>query len=331
MSPKAHKPRVVLFGGAGYLGSVLIGRLLDFGYAVQVVDSLRFGDIGVVPYRDRSDFEVTEADIGDIPQVTLAVKGAQAVILLASLVGEPACDRDPRETVDINYLATKSLAETCRYYEVPRFIFASTDSAYGIQEGTMYEDSPMDPISLYGRLKVKAEREIMSLKNGSFKPTVLRMATIYGLSPRMRFDLVVNVLTLNAFVNGKIMIHGGAQWRPLVHVADAAKAYAMCLQAPLEDVGGEVFNVGSNEQNYQIRQLADQVAEVFPNVDVDTVPQSPDLRDYYVSFDKISSVLGYRVEHSVTDGIREIKQALEDGEIADHSHPRHYNVGSVAR
>jgi nucleoside-diphosphate-sugar epimerase len=185
----------------------------------------------------------------------------------------------------------------------------------------------MDPISLYGQLKVTAEREIMSLESENFKPTILRMATIYGLSPRMRFDLVVNILTLNAFANGKITVHGGTQWRPLVHVADAAKAYAMCLDAPLEDVGGQVFNVGSNEQNYQIQQLADQVVEVFPDVDVETIAQSPDLRDYYVSFDKINSVLGYRVEHSIADGLSEIKRALEDGEIADPSHPRHYNGG----
>ena len=112
-----------------------------------------------------------------------------------------------------------------------------------------------------------------------------------------------------------------------MHVADAAKAYAMCLDAPLEDVGGQVFNVGSNEQNYQIQQLADQVVEVFPDVDVETIAQSPDLRDYYVSFDKINSVLGYRVEHSIADGLSEIKRALEDGEIADPSHPRHYNGG----
>ena len=331
MSPKVHKPKVVLFGGAGYLGSVLTGQLLDSGYAVQVLDSLRFGDIGVVPYRDRPDFDVIDADICDIPQVSSAVKGAQGAILLASLVGEPACDRDPKQTVDINYLATKSLAEICRYYEVPRFIFASTDSAYGIQEGIMYEDSPMNPISLYGRLKVRAEREILALKDESFRPTVLRMATIYGLSPRMRFDLVVNILTLNAFVHGKITVHGGAQWRPLVHVADAAKAYVMCLEAPLADVGGQVFNVGSNDQNYQIGQLGDLIKSVFREVKVETVPESPDLRDYHVCFDKISSVLGYRVQRSVTDGIREIERALADGQIADHSHPRHYNVTSVAR
>ena len=228
--------------------------------------------------------------------------------------------------MDINFLATKSLAEACRYYEVPRFIFASTDSAYGIQEGILYEDSPMNPISLYAVLKTQVEKEIMSLQNDNFMPTVLRMATIYGMSPRMRFDLIINILVLHSYSRGKITIYGGKQWRPLVHVADAAMAYAMCLAAPLEDVGGQVFNVGSNEQNFQISQLGDLLQEVLPDIEMETIPQSPDLRDYHVSFDKIRETLGYQVKYSVADGIQEIYSSLKDGSFSDPTNPRYYNA-----
>jgi nucleoside-diphosphate-sugar epimerase len=325
-STEPSQQQVVVFGGAGYLGSVLTGQLLDHGYQVRVFDSLRFGDEPLGDFLGHPNFRFTEGDIRNINEVTSCLEGAYGVILLASLVGEPACDRDPKETVDINYIASKAVAEACRYHQVPRFIFASTDSAYGIQEGIMYEDSPMNPISLYGRLKLKAEQEILALKDENFKPTVLRMATIYGLSPRMRFDLVVNTLALNAFVHEKITIYGGAQWRPLVHVADAASAYVTCLQAPLDMVGGQVFNVGSNEQNYQIGQLGGLFKEVLPHVELETVPQSPDLRDYHVCFDKISRTLDYRVRHTVADGIQEIYSALKAGRFNDYKNRCYYNA-----
>jgi len=323
----AHRrKRIAVFGGAGYLGAVLTGQLLEAGHQVDVFDSLRFGEASLTGLRGRDGFRLVVGDIRDISRVTECVKGADGVVLLASLVGEPACDLDPKETVDINLIATKAVAEAARYYEVPRFIFASTDSAYGIQEGIMREDSPMNPISLYARLKMQAEEEILGLQRGGFRPTILRMATIYGLSPRMRFDLIINVLTLHAAKKGKVTIYGGEQWRPLVHVADAARAYAVALEAPLDAVGGEVFNVGSNEQNYQIRTLGGLVKEVFPEVVIETIPQSPDLRDYHVCFDKITKALGYRVTRRAVDGIREIRAALEDGRIPDPTEARYYNV-----
>jgi len=326
LTNQRDEKQVVVIGGAGYLGSVLTGQLLDQGHKVRVFDALRFGDQSLSAYRNHSAFELRRGDIRDIGQVSSCIQDANAVILLASLVGEPACDKDAKETIDINFLATKAVAEACRYYQVPRFIFASTDSAYGIQEGILYEDSPMNPISLYAQLKTQVEKEIMSLQGDGFMPTVLRMATIYGLSPRMRFDLIINILVLHSYSKGKITIFGGKQWRPLVHVSDAAMAYAMCLDAPLEAVGGQVFNVGSNDQNFQIGQLGDLLQEVLPDVDMETIPQSPDLRDYHVSFDKITETLGYQVKYSVADGIQEIYNSLKNGNFGDPTNPRYYNA-----
>ena len=317
---------VLVFGGAGYLGSVLTGQLLDEGYEVEVFDSLRFGKQSLCGYAGHPRFRLTVGDIRDIEAVTESVRSAYAVVFLAALVGEPACDINAKEAVDINLIATKAIAEACRYYGVNRFLYASTDSAYGVREGIMVEDAPLNPISLYARLKAQVEAEILGMGDGAFKPIILRMATIYGYSPRMRFDLIINILTLHAFSRGKITIFGGKQWRPLVHVADAAQAYVLALEAPPETVGGQIFNVGSNEQNYQVGQLGELVRQVFPEVQIETISQTPDLRDYHICFDKIRRELGYRVRYSVADGIREIRRALENGSIKDHQDPRYYNV-----
>ena len=318
--------RVLVVGGAGYVGSVLTGQLLEEGYRVRVFDRFLFGDEVLAAVCRHPGLEVCRGDVRDLQRVLEALDGVEAVVLLASLVGERACDRDPQETIGVNYLATVALAEACAYVGIARFLFASTDSAYGIQEGIMTEESPLQPLSLYARLKAEAERKILALANERFAPCVLRMATIYGLSPRMRFDLVVNVLTLHAATTRTCTVYGGAQWRPLVHVADAARAYGAALAAPLEAVRGQVFNVGSNEQNYQLYQLGELVRQAIPDVVVETTDVPPDLRDYHVNFDKINRVFSYRARHSVRDGVREIYQAITEGRIPDPHHARYHNA-----
>lgn len=327
MSSSDQSQHAVVVGGAGYIGSVLSRQLLEAGYRVTVFDNLLFGEDSVRELKGSPEFTLVPGDLRHISDFSALLQDrVDAVILLGSLVGEKACDQDPRHTADINFLGAKLAAEASKYYGVPRFIFASTDSAYGIQEGTMYEDSPLNPISLYARLKMEVEREVLALGGGGFHPTVLRMATIYGFSPRMRFDLVINILSLRAWLDNRITVFGGEQWRPLVHVADAARAYLLCLQADVDKVDGQVFNVGSNEQNYQVGTLGDMVARVFTGVEIETVPQTPDLRDYHVNFDKIGQALGYQVEHSVEDGIEEIRRALDQGSIADHTDRKYYNA-----
>lgn len=311
------------------MGVVLTRQLLDRGHEVRIMDSFLFGHESLVDIHDHPRLEIVEGDIRAIDQVTDCLHSVDGVILLAALVGEPACDINLKETVDINLLATMTVAQACKYNEIGRFIYASTDSVYGIREGVMQEDSDKNPISLYARLKLQAEEELLALRNDLFQPTILRMSTIYGYSPRMRFDLVVNLLAMHATISGHIKIIGGKQWRPFVHVADAARAYALVLEAPLEIVGGQIFNVGSNDQNYQIGQLGDLVQKVFPDVVIETVPQTPDLRDYYVNCDKIATSLGYYVDRSVEDGVREIKDAIVSGLVVDPKDGRYYNVNHV--
>ncbi len=318
---------VVVFGGAGYIGSALCRQLLARGWRVTVFDCLLFGEHGIEALKGDADISLYRGDLRCLNDVSTVLQNdVDAVVLLAALVGEKACDADPRITVDTNFIGAKLVAETCKYYGIPRMVLASTDSAYGIQEGEMFEDSPVNPISLYARLKMELEGELLSLRTPSFHPTVLRMATIYGYSPRMRFDLVINILSLHAWASGKIKVFGGEQWRPLVHVEDAARAYVMALDAELDKVSGEVFNVGSNEQNHQIGTLGEMVGEVFPDLKIETIPQTPDLRDYRVNFDKIRRVLGYEVQWEIRAGIAGIRDALEQGLIADYKDEKYYNA-----
>ena len=327
MAETGNGKHVVVFGGAGYIGSSLCRQLLDAGWRVTAFDRLLFGDHGIHELKQHAQFSLYCGDLRRLDEVSAVLqRDVDAVILLAALVGEKACDLDERETVDTNFIGAKLVAETCKYYGIPRMIFASTDSAYGIQDGEMFEDSPVNPISLYARLKMQIEGEFLALETGVFHPTVLRMATIYGYSPRMRFDLVINILSLHAWKSGKITVFGGEQWRPLVHVDDAARAYVMTLAAGFDQVSGEVFNVGSNEQNHQVGTLGEMVAEVYEGLEIETIPQTPDLRDYRVNFDKIHRILNYEVGWQIRDGIAGIRDALEKGLIANHEDKKYYNA-----
>ncbi len=229
--PETPADRAVLvIGGAGYLGSVLSHILIDQGYSVRVFDRLSFGNESLSDLEDNPRFECVQGDVRDITALTEALKGIDSVVLLAALVGERACDRDPQETVAVNYTATIAAAAACKYHQINRFVYASTDSAYGIKEGIMDEEQSLSPVSLYGRLKVQVEQELLAMEDDNFAPTILRMATLYGLSPRMRFDLILNILAKQSVMTGKITIYGGKQWRPLVHIEVTTEMLARILE-----------------------------------------------------------------------------------------------------
>jgi len=331
----SQRKRVLVVGGAGYLGSVLSSRLFEAGYEVTIYDCLTFGKEPIAGLIARG-CRLIHADIQDAELMARAVSEHDAVILLAGLVGEKACDQDRERTVGVNLLGCNGVLEACRYYRTPRFIFASTDSCYGIQTGVITELNPLAPISLYAETKKVMERRILTAWNEDrserkdapegFGPVLLRMGTLYGLSPRMRFDLVVNLLTWKASVENVISIYGGEQWRPFVHVADAAEAYLLALEAPADTVVGEVFNVGSSDQNIQIRDLGRLVADEFPGVETRRVDQPPDLRDYYVDCSKIERVLGWRARHTLRDGVREIRDSIMERRFGTTLDPIYQNA-----
>ncbi|UQZ89635.1 epimerase [Deltaproteobacteria bacterium Smac51] len=320
--------KVLVIGGAGYIGGAMTPQLLAAGHEVTVFDNLSFGASATIPLMGNAGFRLIQGDMRDIHQVADAVRDQEAVILLGALVGEPACNRNPQETVEINYLATMNAVKAAAYFGVKRFIFTSTDSCYGAQENVfLTEESPLQPISLYAELKAKVEEEFLSLpRPEGFHPTILRLATIYGLAPRMRFDLVINILTREAASGNGAKIFSGEQWRPLVHVHDAARAFVLTLAAPAEKVSGQIFNVGSNEQNVQFKDLASILLKAMPEAKIETVPQPPDLRDYHVCFDKIRETLGFRPQFEPSDGINEIREAIKNGTISDPYDPRYRNA-----
>ena len=317
---------VLVIGGAGYIGSVLCRKLLSRNYRVHVLDTLTYTDEGVQALEHDDRFTLIEGDMRSIDDVMRAIDGVDAVMHLGALVGEPASSLDPQRTLELNYHATKLIANICKYHQINRFVFASTCSTYGQQTDELSDEtSELHPVSLYARTKIRSENALLDMATDNFAPTILRMATVYGLSPRMRFDLVVNILSAKAMTEETIPIYGGDQYRPNVHVADAAQAYIDCVEAPLEDVSGEIFNVGSNEQNYKIREIGEIVNNAFPNAEIDHQPDKEDNRTYQVDFSKIRHALGYDVEYTISDACEEIQAALESGEIADYTADRYSN------
>jgi len=318
---------VLVTGGGGYIGSVLVSLLLSRGYIVYVLDRFLFGKNIFDNYKNKDRLFLHEGDVGNISDVVSVCQNVDSVVHLAEIVGDPACAIDPKETQQVNFLSTSLLAQVCKYLNINRFVYASSCSVYGASEEDqlLNESSFLNPVSLYARMKVESEKLLFSLKDSVFSPTVLRFATVFGLSPRMRFDLVVNVLTAKAAQEGKITIFGGDQWRPHVHVRDIGKAIIKVLEAPIQKVSGEVFNVGGNNNNHTINEVGKIVKNEFPLSELLIQEKEIDKRNYKVDFAKISSVLGYFPERSVSDGVIEIKKACEAGDFSHYSSDEYSN------
>jgi nucleoside-diphosphate-sugar epimerase len=326
---------VLVVGGAGYIGSVLVRKLLKSGARVRVLDSLVYGDAALREVIGHPRLELMVGDCRNISTVVRATQGVDAVVQLAAIVGDPACDQDRTAAVEINYAATQMMAEVMKGNGNAQMVFASSCSVYGCTDEMSSEESPVNPISLYARTKIDSEVALLHSRSDTFHPTILRFATVFGLSPRPRFDLVVNLLAAKTAGGEPITIFNGQQWRPFIHVCDAARSIACVLAAPLSAVSGEIFNVGDEAMNFTLAQLADKIGDIFPEACVEYVDNS-DRRDYRVSFDKILSRLGFHCAHDLEHGVREIKEAVENGKISSYTDPIYHNqkylklVGSLA-
>jgi nucleoside-diphosphate-sugar epimerase len=324
--PPTSLRTVLVIGGAGYIGSILCRQLLARGYRVRVLDALLYGDHAVRELVGTPAFELIEGDSRDISSLVQAVRGVDAVVHLGEIVGDPACALDEQVTLEINLAATRMAAEVTKGLGVQRFVYASSCSVYGAADGIVDERSGLNPVSLYARTKIGAERVLLSLRDQDFHPVIVRLATVYGLSYRPRFDLVVNTLTARAYADGTFKIFGGDQWRPFVHVADVAAALLLCLEKPLELVDGQIFNVGSDSQNYTIKEIGRLILAHLPHTQVQTVATIDDERDYHVSFSKIRNQLNFEPSHTIDDGVREIVDAMAAGQITSYSDPRYHNA-----
>jgi nucleoside-diphosphate-sugar epimerase len=244
------------------------------------------------------------------------MNGCDAVIHLAAIVGDSACEENEQLAVEVNRAATRMLTDVAVECGVGRFIFASSCSVYGASDSFVDEQSVVNPLSMYSGMKLDSEQILLRAKSPTFAPTILRLGTLFGLSPRMRFDLVVNLFVARAVFMRAIIVSNGAQWRPLIHVQDAARAFVAILEEPTEDVAGEMFNVGSLGQNVQIGELGRAVIRRIPGTRMETL-ESEDRRNYRVAFDKIQKRLGFQCWKTIDHGIQEIYEAIRAGLITD--------------
>jgi nucleoside-diphosphate-sugar epimerase len=313
--------KVLVTGGAGYIGSVLVRQLLNKGYKVRAFDSLKFGGDALYDVMLNPDFEFMQGDIRNSENVQKALEGIDAIAHLAAIVGDPACKKYSEEALETNWTGSVDLFEAAEKAGVKRFVFASTCSNYGKMpdpDSFVTETSALNPVSLYAELKVKFEKYLLEQrKDSNICSTSLRFSTVYGFSPRIRFDLTVNEFTRNATVYGEQEIWGAQFWRPYCHVDDLARAVVLVLESAEEKVRANVFNVGSTEENYNKGMIIEEVCKVVPNVKVDYVESTEDPRDYRVNFDKIKNELGYTITKKVPDGVKEIYTLLKTGIVTD--------------
>jgi nucleoside-diphosphate-sugar epimerase len=329
----SSKKTILVTGGAGYVGSILLKRLLDNGYRVVCVDKLHVGGESLLGLWHHPDFKFCKCDINDKDSLIAIMKQEKyfAVVHLAAIVGDPACKNDPDLATLTNWTSSKYLLELSQELGVERFIFASTCSNYGKMdstEGYVKEDSPLAPVSLYAELKVKFERLIFEglRRTSGFCPTCLRFATVYGISPRMRFDLTVNEFTKELSLGKELIVYGEKFWRPYCHVADFSRAIISVFEADKDKVAYNVFNVGDTKENYTKKMILDELLKHFPHARIRRVETKEDPRDYRVNFDKIKSQLGFKISKTVPDGIDEIKKVLQWGVIQNPEEQRYYNI-----
>ncbi|MCC6142570.1 MAG: aminotransferase class I/II-fold pyridoxal phosphate-dependent enzyme [Candidatus Hydrogenedentes bacterium] len=319
--------RVVITGGGGYLGSCLSRHLLEAGHAVRIFDRFCFGEAAVADLAAHERCEVVTGDIRRLQEWPTLLKDVDAVVHLASLSNDPSCDLNPAMTLDVNVESAIELARHAMAHGVKRLVFGSSCAVYG--RGifdSLDEQSPANPIAAFGESKLLAEKALLQMQGKHFEPVIARTATMFGWSNRMRFDLAINQMVATALRQGRIIVRGGGrQWRPFVHVQDAAEAMRLLLEAPAEAVAGEIFNIGSDAANVQVVDLAKRVAAAITDAKVDVVKDDEDLRSFRVRFRKIADRLDFTCRHSIEAGIEEVRDRLQTSEIEPNDE-QFYNV-----
>ena len=324
---------ILVTGGAGYVGSGLLRELLLKGYNVTCIDNLLFGGESLLDIWHNKNFTFYKCDINDSQKLdeVFLKNNFDGVIHLAAIVGDPACKINSDLAIKTNFESSKNLLEKSKNSEVSKFIFASTCSNYGkMDDPDAYvdENSKLAPVSLYAELKVKFEKYMLGemKKLDGFSPTSLRFSTVYGLSPRMRFDLTVNEFTKDLALGKELIIFGEQFWRPYCHVKDFSNAFITVLKSPNEKVAYNVFNVGDTKENYTKQMLVNEIKKVLPNSKIKYVEKNDDPRDYRVNCDKIKNELGFKISMTVPDGIKEIKRIIQENLIQDPEDQKYYNI-----
>ncbi|MFN8258878.1 MAG: NAD-dependent epimerase/dehydratase [Bacteroidales bacterium] len=322
--------RVLVSGGAGYIGSVLVRLLLKAGYKVRVIDNLRFGGEAIVDLLNDDNFEFIKGDTRNNSDLEKAVQGVDYVAHLAAIVGDPACAKEPDLARETNLDASKSFYQICNKNGIKKFVFASTCSNYGKMKDPnafVNEESELSPVSLYAETKVAVEQYLLSQNRSNVcKPTNLRFSTVYGLSPRIRFDLTVNEFAKDLAMGKELVIFGEQFWRPYCHVVDLARGVISVLEADESKVAFEVFNVGDTTENYQKQMIVSEIQKQLEGVKIKYVQKNEDPRDYRVNFDKISKVLNYKITKKVPDGIAQVIKIIQEGFLNNPDEGKYKNI-----
>jgi len=322
--------KVLVTGGGGYIGTILAEKLLDRGYAVKLLDTFYWGMEPLKNIKDK--VEIVQADIRDVDKSVL--KDVTAVIHQAGLSNDPMAEFNPKANYEINTNATKKLAEMCKENGVRRFTFASSGSIYDIgllaEDVLQNEEAKVHPKAAYSVSKYKAERELLKLADANFEPVIMRQGTVYGFSPRMRYDLVVNTMLKTALLYNKLIVFcGGEQWRPLIDISDVAEAHIIAIEADSKDVAGQIFNLVY--KNYRVLELAHWVQKALrelkgmnPEIEVDYSPRKD--RSYRISGEKIKKVLNWEPKVSVEESLKNMIKKIDEYGYTDYMHPKYYNI-----
>ena len=314
-----NRSRVLVVGGAGYVGCVLTAYLLRSGFRVRVLDSFVWNQWGsLLGFADDPHFQLEVGDMRDEDTVRNALSDVTSVVLLAGLVGDPITRTYPEEAKSINLDGVRQVLQSSLDEEISQLIFASTCSNYGLvpDDVTADETTPLEPLSLYAQQKVEIERELLNVAALSATDvTILRVATAFGLSPRMRLDLTISHFASDAVRDGKLRIYDADTWRPYCHLSDLSEAIRLVLKSARKLTKGEIFNVGSNQNNYTKRMLSELYVSSLPDLTVDFGDNGGDARNYRVSFEKIGRLLGFEAKVMVADHIPNLVKAMQGGVV----------------
>lgn len=313
------KKKILITGGAGYVGSTLIRDCLAEGYFVRCLDLLIYGGKAIVGFLNHPNFEFVRGDIRDEKVLEEVMAGIDYVVHLAFVVGDLPCKAAPKATVQINYQGTKLTADMAKKFGVERYIFASTCSNYGIVDSgeLATETSKLNPVSLYAETNIDSERYLTEVTDDKFTTVSLRFGTAYGVSFRTRFDLLVNSFAFEAWTKNEIIAFAANTWRPYIHVADMSVIYRKILTAPKEKVHGEIFNAGCTSENFIKKDIIEVLKKLMPNIKTKYIDTVDDRRDYRVDFSKLENCINFKPSRNVADGFRELIFCFKNGIITE--------------
>lgn len=330
----SYKNKTVLItGGGGYIGTHVTEKLLNEGYNVRIFDQFMFGENAISSLKKNKNLTIIKGEIGDWQKLRESLNGVDTVIHLAGLVGDPACIVNKELTIQMNIVSTRIVKELSKDAKVPKFIFSSSCSVYGASNQLMSEEDKLNPVSLYAQTKIDSENEILNDDSKDFCPTILRFATVFGHSRRQRFDLVANLFVAQAYNDGVITVTGSSQWRPFIHPQDIARAIAKVLEKPEEEVNKQIINVGDDDLNTTIGNLALLVANIVKKdkngkpIEIIINDKVSDVRNYRVSFKKIKKLLGFKATVDIKSGLEEIYNNFKSGKYhRSYKDPLYINV-----